>query len=117
MNRHNPLPLLLIAATVAVACLGAASTALAESPDMSRLDDERLVQAFWDCDARAVQEPLSAGDGALCAALSDHLKQRRFDGNFEQLLTWWQRHKQAEYAKRGVTLPEASADELALQAP
>jgi hypothetical protein len=57
----------------------------------------------------------------LCASLSDALKQRRFDGDFERLLAWWRAHKAAEHARRGVAVQPAAAtgqdDDAALQSP
>lgn len=118
MNRTSNLTLLAVAAGACAACLFLATAAQARSPDWSRIDQAQLETLFWDCDARATQEALSAGDGALCAMAHDELRQRRFDGNFERLLAWWHTHKAGEYARRGIadaTAPDQ--DELALQAP
>jgi hypothetical protein len=122
MNRkQNPLATLLAATTVALACLGAATLVHATSPDLSRLDPDRLERLFWDCDARATQEVLSPGDGAMCSSVSDMLKLRLFNGDFERMLGWWRTHKAAEYALRGVGAAPAETtvevDEAALQAP
>lgn len=120
-HRPSSLPLLLLAVTVAVACLGAAGAVRAEPPFPTELDDETVTKAFWDCDVRATQEALSAGDGATCVMLTEALKQRRFDGDFTRLLAWWRQQRHEEYARRGAALPKAAvdtnADELALQTP
>lgn len=115
MQRPNTLATLLAATTLALGLLGAASAVHATSPDWSRVDSARLEQLFWDCDARATREALSAGDGALCASLTDELKLRLFDGDFDQLLAWWRAGKAAEHARRGAQEPEY--DEAQLQAP
>ncbi len=123
MNRNQyPLATLLAATTIAVACLGAATLVHATSPDLSSLDSDRLERLFWDCDARSTQEALSLGDGALCVSISDALKLRRFDGDFERMLGWWSARKAAEYALRGIEAAPAETatvddDEAALQAP
>lgn len=122
MNRNKyPLATLLAAATIALACLGAATLVHATSPDLSGLDSDRLERLFWDCDARATQEALSLGDGALCSSISDALKLRLFDGDFERMLGWWRARKAAEYALRGITAAPAETtvevEEAALQAP
>lgn len=122
MNRNQyPLATLLAATTVALACLGAATLVHATSPDLSGLDSDRLERLFWDCDARATQEVLSPGDGALCSSLGDTLKLRLFDGDFERMLGWWRARKAAEYALRGIKAAPAETtaeyDEAALQTP
>ena len=123
MNRNQyPLATLLAATTVALACLGAATLVHATSPDLSGLDSDRLERLFWDCDAHATQEALSLGDGALCSSISDALKLRLFDGDFERMLGWWRARKAAEYSRRGITVSPAETttvdyDEAALQAP
>jgi hypothetical protein len=117
MNRFANLTTLCVAAAAGAACLFIASAAQARSPDWSRVDDAQLETLFWDCDARATQEGMSAGDGALCAMAQDEFKQRRFGGDFARLLAWWHAHKADEHARRGAGVTAADADELALQAP
>jgi hypothetical protein len=118
MNRFANLTPLCVAAAAGAACLFIAGAAQACSPDWSRVDDPQLEALFWDCDARATQEVLPAGDGALCAMAHDELKRRRFDGDLERLLAWWHSHKADEHARRaGVETAVAEPGELALQAP
>ncbi len=122
MDRNKyPLATLLATTTVALACLGAATLVHATSPDLSRLDSDRLVGLFWDCEAQATQEVVSPGDGAMCSSVSDMLKLRLFNGDFERMLGWWRAHKAAEYARRGVGAARAETivegDEAALQTP
>ena len=117
--RHASLATLLATATVALALLGAASAVCATSPDLSRVDSADLTDAFWECDARATREMMSAGDGALCVMVSDALKERLFDGDFELMLGWWRASKDAEHGRRAGAAPAAAPapDEAALQAP
>jgi hypothetical protein len=107
---------LLAAATLALALLGAACAVHAKSPDLSRLDSAQLERLFWDCDLHATYEALSPGDGALCASISDALKERRFGGDFLSMLDWWRAAKSAEHAARGAPGP-VNVDDVALQTP
>ena len=120
MKHHQSLLLLTSAACIGAAALFAASAAHALSPDWSSVDDARLENLFWDCDARSTQEVLSPGDGALCAMSHDEMMRRRFDGDFGRLHAWWSIHKAAEHARRGVPAPApepVDPDELALRTP
>ena len=119
-SRTWNLTLLAVASGACVACLFVATAALARSPDWSRVDDARLEDLFWTCDARSTQEWLPVDEGALCAMAHDEFKRRRFDGDLDALLAWWRAHKAEEHARRGVgAQPAATAPEedLALQAP
>jgi hypothetical protein len=117
--RPASLATLLATSTVALALLASATAVCATSPDLSRVDSGELERAFWDCDARATRELLSAGDGALCVMVSDALKDRLFDGDFDLMLAWWRASKDAEHAKRSTTARPAATgyDDIALQAP
>lgn len=71
--------------------------------DGSRLTDAQLEDRFWTCDVLATTQVLLAHDGAQCALWTDELKQRRFGGDLDQLLAWWQAHKPAEHGRRLAT--------------
>jgi hypothetical protein len=124
MSLFNPrgrcisnLTLLAVVGGACVAGLFVATNAHALSPDWSRVEDAQLEVFFWDCDARATQEVLSAGAGAVCAMAHDELRRRRFDGDLERLLAWWRAHKADEHGRRGAADTATNPDELALQAP
>ena len=53
-----------------------------------------LERAFWVCEYAATTH--GNADIATCTAVYDALKQRKFGGDFEALLTWWQQNKAAE---------------------
>jgi hypothetical protein len=68
--------------------------------DGARLSDAQLEDRFWSCDVLATTQVLPAHAAAQCAQWADELKQRRFGGDFDQLLAWWQARKPAEHARR-----------------
>ena len=53
-----------------------------------------LERAFWVCEYAATTR--ANADIATCAAVYEAVKQRKFGGDFEALLTWWQQNKAAE---------------------
>jgi hypothetical protein len=72
-----------------------ASSALAVHLANSSVAD--LEDLFWICDYMATTR--GADDITLCRAAYDALKQRKFAGDFDKLLLWWQQHKFAQHAK------------------
>jgi hypothetical protein len=95
-----------------LATLLLASSAFAQAgPDDSSppiVDDAALENAFWACDVAATRDALPLSAGAQCAIVSDALKERRFEGDFERLLAWWRDNKAREHAARD----EGAADPL-----
>jgi hypothetical protein len=75
-------------------------TALGARAEGARLTDAQLEDRFWSCDVASMTRMRSAHEGAQCVQWSDELKQRRFGGDFDQLLAWWRTHKQEEHARR-----------------
>ena len=67
------------------------ATALASVP----LD--ALEAAFWHCDYVATTRgPI--GDLTNCVVVYDALKERKFGGDFDQLVAWWNRDKVVQHA-------------------
>ena len=52
-----------------------------------------LEQVFWRCDYVATTQGLEYTPAELCVAAYEALKQRKFGGDFDGLLAWWQEHK------------------------
>lgn len=59
-----------------------------------------LEQAFWTCDYVATIRGPAGADTAICAAVYDALKERKFRGDFDLLLAWWEKNKLAQHAAR-----------------
>jgi hypothetical protein len=58
-----------------------------------------VSNAFWECDYVATVHGIATTDGAACAAITNHLKERWFAGDFEALLQWWRVNKPREHAR------------------
>ncbi len=56
-----------------------------------------LEKAFWVCDHTATTGPIDTGSAITCGSFTEALKQRKFDGDFNAMLTWWRQHKEAEH--------------------
>ena len=62
-----------------------------------RLTPVDLERAFWECDYAVTTSGVGLGEGAMCADIHEELKQRKFAGDFQAMLTWWQQRKVAEH--------------------
>ena len=59
----------------------------------------QLEQFFWVCDYVATTRGVHATPATACVEVTDELKRRKFAGDFEQLLGWWRRNKNAEHRR------------------
>jgi hypothetical protein len=79
--------------------------------DVSPADLER---AFWICDHAATTRAIDTGSAIFCTGVTEDLKKRKFNGDFDALLAWWQQYKAAEhealeaYYAANATLPTSS---------
>lgn len=81
---------LLSATSVGAGAFEAAPPTGTTAPDAAL---HALEAAFWRCDHAATQGLLDFGAAAICSRLTEELKRKRFDGDFEAMLLWWQRNK------------------------
>ena len=58
-----------------------------------------LERAFWVCDYVATNYGVHAAPVELCVEVTAALQERRFGGDFAQLLEWWGRNKTTEHAR------------------
>ena len=56
-----------------------------------------LEKAFWVCDHAATQNGVDGGTAIACGAIYEELKVKRFNGDFDSMLTWWRQNKAAEH--------------------
>jgi hypothetical protein len=56
-----------------------------------------LEEAFWVCDYTATTSRAAELDPTACVAVYDAMKERKFGGNFDKLLAWWQQNKVARH--------------------
>lgn len=62
-------------------------------------EDVALERVFWECDYTATIRMFDPNEAATCSWLSEELKARKFQGDFEQMLAWWSANKSAEHRK------------------
>ncbi len=62
-----------------------------------QLSAAQLERAFWICDHAATKRPVDAGSAVVCTMVTEQLKERKFDGDFDALVTWWRRNKTTEH--------------------
>jgi hypothetical protein len=60
-----------------------------------------LEHSFWLCDYIATSKGVSEEMIVRCVAIYDELKERKFGGDFDGLLSWWQQNKPARHASLG----------------
>ena len=77
----------------------------------ARIDPADLERAFWICDYTATTHGLDAAPVDVCTAVTDELKNGRFDGDFLKLLAWWQQNKPIEHRKLEHAMEEPRPDE------
>jgi hypothetical protein len=109
LRIRSPLSSAACALTFAVisACRGVAfaQDEIASSPTLETQAAQRisdLEKAFWICDYTATTHGLERTPLAMCAAVTDELKLTKFDGDFDELVEWWQQKKMAEFEKLAV---------------
>ena len=83
-------------------CFGAYAQERPGSPSYgesiyARATSSELEKAFWKCDYAVTTSGMGLGEGAWCAEISEELKRRKFAGDFQAMLVWWQQNKAAEY--------------------
>jgi len=98
-------------ATASIAVAGALScsaSALAQEPQRApswpevHLVGERLVdleEAFWSCDYVATTRGVASADAVTCGAIHYVLKERKFHGDRDKLLSWWRQNRIAQHEK------------------
>lgn len=59
--------------------------------------DERLEMAFWVCDYASTDRSFQPVDAMACSVVTEDLKRRRFNGDFEAMHAWWQRTRVAAH--------------------
>ena len=103
-----------IAALTALAAALALGSASAEqaigahsvAAQVASVDLAHLEEAFWICDYTATTHGTGGNDIVICTAVYDAIKERKFGGDFDKLLDWWQQNKVSRHDEL------AAADEL-----
>jgi hypothetical protein len=56
-----------------------------------------LEKQFWVCDYIGTTRGIEGPHWEVCSANYEELKQTKFGGDFEKLVTWWQLNKVAQH--------------------
>jgi len=56
-----------------------------------------LEKAFWVCDYIATNRGVDHTPADVCAAVTEDLKNEKFQGDFEAMVAWWRDNKVAEH--------------------
>ncbi len=56
-----------------------------------------LEKQFWICDYIGTTRGIEGPHGVACGANYEELKQTKFGGDFEKLVTWWRLNKIAQH--------------------
>ena len=82
---------------VAASLVAAAAPAAAQAGIGTELRMAELEKAFWACDHAATVGRIDSGTAITCGGLTETLKQRKFNSDFNAMLVWWRQHKEAEH--------------------
>jgi hypothetical protein len=104
--RSHPHNRSIAALVIAAALAGWGASAAAQqstrsSPSkvlMPELSIDDLERTFWACDYAAPSGLVDMRAAIPCGLANEDLKQRKFGGDFDKLLAWWQQNKAAQHA-------------------
>ena len=57
----------------------------------------QLEQAFWICDHAATKGMIDGSSAVICGRVTDELKNTKFSGDFDSMVTWWRQNKPAQH--------------------
>lgn len=79
---------------------GLAAMIVVSSTTVSAMPVAEMEKAYWDCEFAAVEGHISLDSAAACSEIYEHLKKRKFGGQFTNFLLWWQENKTHELSLR-----------------
>lgn len=71
----------------------------ASGPRTAKSEVDELERAFWQCDHALANRVVSPQVGMLCVAVTDELRQQKFDGSSDRMLVWWRTHRVVEHQR------------------
>ena len=85
------------AVLIAVSAAGWVAPASTQAAMGAELGLAEIERGFWVCDRAATIDRIDSSTAMTCTSLAEVLKQRKFGGDFNAMLAWWQQHKEAEH--------------------
>ncbi|WP_173024817.1 hypothetical protein [Acidovorax sp. SRB_14] len=95
--RCSPAMKVATAALIVTGVAGGSAPSRAQATIDVELRLDELEKAFWVCDYAATIDLVDIGNAIACGSLTEALRQRKFGGDFNAMLAWWQQHKEAEH--------------------
>ena len=97
----------LIAVHFAAACTAGAAAYVAFADELQTAAETTSVadrpidleRAFWTCDYIGATYGVHAAPVAFCSEVTAELKDRKFGGDFMQMLEWWKRNKATQHSR------------------
>jgi hypothetical protein len=80
-----------------VVLLGALTMAFAGGVSRAAIGTAELERAFWLCDYASATGPVDAGTLVTCSAVYEDLSIRKFEGDLEAMLTWYEQNKAVQH--------------------
>ena len=96
-SRHSTAMKTAAAVLLVASAAGWSAASSAQTIAATELSLTELEKSFWVCDHAATIGPIDSGTAITCGSLTEVLKQRKFGGDFNVMLTWWRQHKEAEH--------------------
>ncbi len=97
----NATALSVVGATLGLCSIGASAQSTAKSPAAvevhARANAADLEKAFWICDHAATNHGVDGGMAIACGVITEDLKMKKFNGDFDLMLAWWRQNKAAEH--------------------
>jgi hypothetical protein len=100
-KKHSPLTLRLASAAIvaALVCGGAWAQTSSGAPAVrfASVNLSDLEAAFWACEYAATTR--ASANIANCSAIYASLKERKFGGDFDELLKWWRQNRESAFRR------------------
>lgn len=68
---------------------------------LNLVDDQRLVEWYWDCDTQYMQATLSGQDLNTCLSVTEELQRRLFNNSRSDFMQWWEQNHRHQWLNRG----------------
>ncbi len=97
----NAAALSVVGAAIGLFSIGASAQGTAKSAApaevLARANPADLEKAFWICDHAATNHGVGGGMAIACGVITEDLKMKKFNGDFDRMVAWWRQNKAAEH--------------------
>ena len=85
------------AVLIVVGAAGGSAPSSAQATTGVEMGLAEIEKAFWVCDRAATIDRIDSSTAITCGSNFEALKQRKFNGDFNAMLAWWQQHKETRH--------------------